>query len=266
MSAPGNSAPFELQGMFTRESLPGLLQYIGMMQAGGELLLRSGRDQAVITFKNGRLMDALFRDKRGEEAIYYSLIMDNGNFHFRASDVEGKQTTINNSVDSLLLNAAYWQDTHVPDEDQVPKDAILHLLAPSIASDFSFQRLHWQILAQVDGKRNSEAVAEALKLSYAEVEPNLRSLVKLGLIQVEGHNKPVDPAFFSELTPILVRLLGPIGKIKVLDVSDAMGIKPEELDVGEVKHFLEAMLREVKPSLQQEFLVLSEPLIKRYGR
>jgi hypothetical protein len=260
------SGPFELQGMFTKESLPGLLQYIGMMQASGELVLRSGRDQAVVTFKSGRLVDALFRDKHGEEAVYHSLVMENGNFHFRAGDVDAKRTSINNTVDSLLLNAAYWQDTHIPEADRVPEDVVLHLLAPSIASDFSFQRLHWQILAQVDGHRTAGAVAAALKLSYGEMEPNLRALVKLGLVQFEGTNKPVDPAFFNELTPILVNLLGPIGKIKVLDVADAMGIKPEELDVGEVRHFIEAMSREIKPSVQQDFLLRVEPLLKRYGR
>jgi hypothetical protein len=250
-------------GSFTRDSTPGLLQYINMLRASGELLLVAAKDRAVVTFLEGRLVDTRFAGLFGEEALYQAMMMPNGSFHFRYGEVEAA-ITINRPLEALMLNAVYLQDIQ---GQPIRGDEVASLVSASVETEMALELRHFQLISMANGQRTLQQIAQSLHIHLTELVRFARDLQITGILRLETPQLvPVDPQFFQELIPRIFSLVGPVGEVMMLDVAEELGIQLEELEQNQVGEYLLLLLEELPSNRQIPFRAFAQDLMGRYGK
>jgi hypothetical protein len=253
----------DFSGSFARDSIPGLLQYINMLQASGELLLVAAKDRAVVTFVAGRLVDARFVGLYGEEALYQAMMLGNGAFYFRFGNVEAS-VTITRPLEALMLNAVYLQDIQ---GRPIRGDEVASLIASSVDTEMALELRHFQLISLANGQRTLEQIARSLNISLTELVRFARDLQLTGIVRLEVPKAaPVDPQFFQELMPRVFALVGPVGEVMMLDVAEELGVELENLEQSQVGDYLLRLLQELPSNRQVQFRGFAQDLLERYGR
>ncbi len=110
-------------GTLTGISLPSFLQLIEMEQNTClmEVSIPSG-EQGLLYFHQGILYDALFKDLKGEEAVYAMLVLDDVKISFRSLPDKRFKKKIKNNLMTILMEGVRRKDeiNRQRDEDIIP--------------------------------------------------------------------------------------------------------------------------------------------------
>jgi response regulator RpfG family c-di-GMP phosphodiesterase len=91
-----------VSGSLAELSLPDVVQVLNQGRKTGQLRVRAGADGGEVHFADGAIVNALWPDLRGEEALYAMLGLSDGDFVFDPAAKPGGRV-IHASVESLLL-------------------------------------------------------------------------------------------------------------------------------------------------------------------
>ncbi len=76
-----------LSGEFRELPLPDVLQVFEQTRKEGTLFIRSGGEKGAISFRDGMIMDAAYRDLSGEDAMAEAFLLKEGSFNYKSHAV-----------------------------------------------------------------------------------------------------------------------------------------------------------------------------------
>jgi Domain of unknown function (DUF4388) len=251
----------DLQGDFSKSSLPSLLQYLGMIGATGELVLSiPPDDKAVISLEKGKLIDAIYREHTGQHALFQVMQTPNGYFRFKTGIYDVK-ASIDSSLERLLLGAAAFEHART----QFQPGDVPAILPSSTSGNINLQAAQLRVVAMIDGLRSISQLATAVRGSVGDVTALISQLVESGLVEVKTSTvQAVDPKFFEDLRPRISSLVGPMAHIMMIDAAERLGHTLENLDKRLVRAFLTELHKEIPSNQMKQFVVLVEPLLRQY--
>lgn len=255
-----------LQGQINEDTLTSLLQFLAMNHNSGCLKLKQpGMEAGEIFFEKGQIIHASFVDMFGVEALAYFLTWTKGRFIFRNGAFHPPQT-INISLESALLEAAYQADTYEqPPNASVNIYAVLksRSLKEQTLVSLSFGALN--LLRELDGKHDLASIAQKLGWSHERMLVAAGELLQQNLVEVYSED-PLSSSFIDELGQLLVYMMGPIGEFVIDDALVATGTSRDSL----TKPLGVDVLQEIYNQLDQEnwrmsFQEQAEKICQKYG-
>jgi len=258
----------KLRGEFGRDSLPGLIQYLAHLGVSGELTLRtpgSTTPLGAVSLDRGKVVDARMGPRSGQEALFHALNLERGQFSF----VEGPSafdSTIEVSLESLLLGAAYWQDTH-PELPPVTPESVPRLKLDEIQGNIRFTPPELMLTTRINGQRSVSLLAQSYRLELEVALGAVGTLMGKGIVDLVPELRPrVDPAFWTQLEPLLTRLSGPMARFKLQDALEKVGlIEREQLETAQVSAFLDALEGTLTPAKRPVFQEQVQALRERHA-
>lgn len=117
------SQPVGVSGSLSEMGLPDIIQILGVGRKTGKIILKSNGQGAEIFMEDGRIVNAIINDLKGEEAFYKILYWNEGSFSIDPS-VQITERLINMNNDSLMLEGYRRMDEEIeakggkiPDQD-----------------------------------------------------------------------------------------------------------------------------------------------------
>jgi Domain of unknown function (DUF4388) len=256
-----------MQGEFTRDSLPALLQYFALLNSTGELLLRSVSNAAAISLNYGRVVDARSRTRAGQAAFFEAMGFESGKFAFRPGSPT-QALTITDPLDRLLLESSYQRDVQrmTVDEPLIEPDSVLVVSGHSSAEKLTLDPAQLRLIMQSNAERNAAQIASALGLSLDELRAVALKLFRMGLLEIRAPKRsPLAPAFVEELHKGLVTIVGPVAKLVAEDAAADVGVGLNELDSSKLRAFFEALDRMLDAGQRERFKAIKAQLTAKFG-
>jgi hypothetical protein len=251
----------DLQGDFTKTSLPSLLQYLGMIGATGELVLEiPPEDIAVLSLENGKLIDARYREHTGQQALFEVMQNKRGTFRFKTGQYDVKNS-IDSSLEQLLMGAAAFEHART----QFQPNDVPAIVPSNTSGNINLQAAQLRVVAMIDGQRSIAQLAQAVRGAVGDVTALVSQLVESGLVAVKSNAiEAVNPKFFDDLRPRVSSLVGPMANIMMIDAAERLGYNLETLDKRLVRAFLTELHKEIPKNQMKQFVSLVEPLLRQY--
>jgi Domain of unknown function (DUF4388) len=252
-----------LKGNFERETIPSLLQYLGTLAVTGELTLISGSLRPTVYLERGRVIDAIFGARGGQEALFHAMNLISGTFTFTAG-VRAPHSTIDSSLESLILNAAYWQDTH--GELTIGATSVPKLITGRALGEVNLNLEQWQVLTQIDGRRTIAQIGAIVRIEQRVLERVLHGLQHQGLVEFSLRQAaPVDPKFMTELRLRLASVIGPVATAILSNAASEFGTTPERLEVTSLRAFVTTIVLKLPETKRAKFRDLAQALLERHA-
>ncbi len=152
-----------------------LIDVLNLLSFGnktGVLVITGKKNQEKISgevyFIEGKIVDAICENKKGEEAFYSIFLIDEGNFVFKSQNIN-LTTRIQKSFDNLLLEAIRKADEIKVLYSKIPDLSTVLETNPNIeASEIRLSSDEWQVLNLFKEKKT---IKDAIKLSpFSEFE------------------------------------------------------------------------------------------------
>jgi hypothetical protein len=99
---PSDEGYTALKGDLSEISLLDIVQILDTSQKSGKLVVLSEGCEGTIFFNSGKIVDAAYRDRRGEPAMYALVAVKGGSFVYRPSSVS-YEVVITNSNTNVIL-------------------------------------------------------------------------------------------------------------------------------------------------------------------
>jgi len=185
-AVPPPGPPAGILGRLEELSLPMVIQMLGMEQKTGVLELERDEERGTLHFAGGEVVDAAWRDHRGEPAVYRLLRWTAGHFRFvPAAEDTAPERRITGGTQHLLMEAMRLQDEGQRLLDDLPPaDRPLRATA-KLATVLARRRPApdlKQVLDLIDGKRTIRDILDAVPDELKALEA-LVGLQKNGLIE-----------------------------------------------------------------------------------
>ena len=255
-----------MQGQLDDGVLANLLQYLSLNQAGGRLFLRHLQGmQGEVFFERGQVVHVVAHPLTGVEALSRLLGWHDGQFQFQVG-VEASERSVSGQVGSLLLEASYRADHAVQPQEPLDEGAILVPRSPDLYTEREALTLKAiQLLRNLDGVQSLGDIALSSGRPIAELmaaaeELRSQGLAELAVVPLASRD------FLTDLTRLMVDLMGPMGEIVVEDALYDLGLKPEALPrmvVGDLVLELVAQLK--RRDWQHRFLAQADLVQRQHG-
>jgi DNA-binding Lrp family transcriptional regulator len=257
-----------MQGTFTRENLPDLMQYLAVSARDGQLTLKTaGLDaaSAVLTFRNGALWAAVSPEAQAEKVLYQVLRWTGGSFDFeRTSSVQvNPNERIHRSFDSLLLEVFQRTQPTLPEGKPDP-DLVPRIAAINGNASYQLTGRQLQIICQVDGHRSLQEISNKLGLDPRETQRQLEQLESLQLVVLERFVTVLPERFIHELQNGLTRIVGPLADVLIEDLLGQVGWNATALQADQALKLMTALEREVNPDQINLVRNLRSQLIQKF--
>ena len=139
----------------------------------------------------GKIMDAKFNSKKGEEALFSILSLEDGNFNFEAKELNIKEN-IKTPMESLILEAIRRRDETKELYKKIPPTSTLLETNPNPPTkEFKLSSDEWVVLNLFKEKKTiSEAIKES-PLSEFKTVKAIYALLSLGLL-IRSEREEID--------------------------------------------------------------------------
>ncbi len=251
----------KLQGQLNEDGLASLLQYLAHNRVSGCLELTHRAVLGRVFFEQGQLVHALCANLVGVPAVSHLLGWPMADFVFRGGALS-PQRSIQSSLDTLLLEAAYRADVRAFDA-ALGERSILQPL-PSQESSVALSLGALRLLRLLDGHRTLGTVASRLGVPFEEVKKAARELLQQSLAQ--ALTSPLVPApFLAELNGLLIEFMGPIAEVVLDDTLFELGLSAEALPERAVSRLIEALSGQLRhEGWRMDFAKRAKALCEKY--
>lgn len=153
---------------------------------------------------SGIILHAAAGTQIGENCIYALMGWLEGEFSF-TPDIPAPERSIQTTTEQLLLEAARQAEQWADIKDVLSSTEVVFNISPSgSTSTISLKPIEWQVLAQVNGERSVQDIADLLELQEFDVAKIFYSLTSAGLLyEVTGAKRIfreiVEESFFEKL-------------------------------------------------------------------
>lgn len=123
-----------------------------------------------------------------EETVFSLLKWDEGYFTFAEQEVAGPRTVVRIRTESLLMESARRVDEWTTLAQKIPDARVVPALAAHEqgrgASVVDLRPGEWEVLAEIDGRRNLMEIATTLGVSEFDVAKTVFGLVTTGIVEI----------------------------------------------------------------------------------
>lgn len=249
-----------LLGRLRPGGVPAILQYLATVALSGELLVLSGVHRAVIALQRGCIVDARFDNVDGEQALYRAMQLEVGCFAFDDAR-HSKIATVDGSLDGLLMQAAYWQDT-TRARDSISPNGRLRRIGPPIHAR-NFSSLQLRILEILEEYPDALSIAHRLIQPLEVITQEITKLVAAGVLAVTDPGREVNPRFIKEMRDHLKTVIGPQAYNALTRATQVVG-PVNGLNESQLAHFLDELGRDLNLLQQLSFLLHARRIARGY--
>jgi hypothetical protein len=194
-----------LQGTFDVLPFADVLELLAGRTATGRLHVRSRATGANIFLDKGRLVGAEVgehtsaspEDVQGRlhDVCFELLEADRGSFEFNPDLTGMGVSTIDLEVGEVLDSARTQLEEWRKIQTVVPSLDVHPGLVPELPADeVTLSRTQWRVLSALDSRRSVRAVARLLDLSDYKVSQTLKSLIEVGVVELDAVVRPAPMA------------------------------------------------------------------------
>ena len=117
--------------------------------------------------------------------------------------------------------------------------------------EFAFDTDMLKLFMAVDGQKTVREVSREVGLRQPVFKDTFIKLLKMGLIEQIGNEEAcVDPTFVDMLRETLIKLVGPLGEVLMIDTAQELGWETSRIPVAGLADYVAAVAREI-PSDKQ---------------
>ena len=109
-SSHGDSAAF--RGDLSEIELVDVLQILANGRKSGKLMMSAGGHQGIVFFNSGRIVDAIFRGKRAEQAFFEILTIHDASFEFQSSTRPFDELITSSNTHLILEGLRLWDEAN----------------------------------------------------------------------------------------------------------------------------------------------------------
>jgi type II secretory pathway predicted ATPase ExeA len=134
------------------------------------------------------------------------------------------------------------------DEALLSEKSVLQICDEDDNIQFTLRREELRVLANADGSRDVQAIAESLGASYASTMNVVRRLHRLGVLKLlpsERSANTVPASFFDIMKTVLTEAVGPMAHIIIQDRVKALGSDLTAFPKSQVMRLVGAVSREI---------------------
>jgi hypothetical protein len=239
-----------LRGNLAQLSLLDILRMLSSGRRTGRLDVRQGVKTGEIYMHSGVILHAAAGTLMGENCIYTLMGWLEGEFSF-TPDIPAPERSIQTTTEQLLLEAARQAEQWADIKDVLSSTEVVFNISPSgSTSTISLKPIEWQVLAQVNGERSVQDIANLLELQEFDVAKIFYSLTSAGLLyEVTGAKRTfreiVEESFFASLTENFNEAIGPIGPVIIEDEIKLMGETREAFPHAKAAELVERVSLEI---------------------
>ena len=131
-----------------------------------------------------------------------------------------------------------------------PTNAVLIKINPNNPpTESSLSSAEWQVISQVDGKKNLQNIMDTLKLEESRGLEIFYKLYKKDLIQIivdqKTNEEIAEEKFFEKLEEVLVKIIGPVAVYVINDVLWELGESREKFQKDKIPLLIESISGEI---------------------
>jgi hypothetical protein len=131
-----------------------------------------------------------------------------------------------------------------------PNNAVLIKINPNNPpTESSLSSAEWQVITQVDGKKNLQYIIDGLNL---EEDPGLELFYKLHqkdlieiIVEQKTQEEIADEKFFDKLEEVLVKIIGPVAVYVINDVLWELNDSRDKFLKDNIPLLIESISREI---------------------
>ncbi|HQG33100.1 MAG TPA: DUF4388 domain-containing protein [Deltaproteobacteria bacterium] len=223
----------DIKGGLDETRCPEIIKILSLGKRSGRLFLNNGADTGNIFFREGEVIHAQCGPLQGMKAIHEMAVWTSGEYRFDVDDFPDV-VTVDRTVDEILNEAAERIRQMDRVTSLIPSSSAVYELDPEIREkEISLKSIQWKVLAYINGKRSISDIAQKIGLGVSDTMKVFYTLIKTGLLKEadvieaespSGMAKLPDTSFMKALTGDLVRAIGPIAPIVIIETADEMGL------------------------------------------
>ncbi|MGB9750530.1 MAG: DUF4388 domain-containing protein [Caldisericia bacterium] len=206
MGIEGNIESFPLTDVITllsNSGKSGILYIIG--KKSGESL--SGE----IHLKNGKIVNAICKDLKGEEAFYYLFLIDEGNFSFKPKEIN-TPTLIDKSVDLLMIEAIRMSEETKDLYKKIPPLHTLIEINPNPPeNNIELSPEEWQVLNSFFNPISINDAIKNINFPETKVIKIIYALLSVGLLKKSEKLINIPLNIYNQISEYIEKTYGPKG-------------------------------------------------------
>jgi hypothetical protein len=198
-----------LQGSLSELPLPDVIQLVSVSGKTGAFDIQSSETEGKIFLRDGRIVDAIVGQLRGDSAVYEMAMWSQGTFSFKPGE-ESDQITIQMSNASLMMEAARRLDEWRVLSRKIPSlDLVPYFISREQGRDqVTLSPQEWILVTRINGELSIEEIANELKWAPFDVSKLLFGMVTNGLVALGKPGEGGEGARRWQVGPNPVTLLG----------------------------------------------------------
>jgi len=217
------------QGSLKELRLPDIIQLVSVTGKTGAFHMKKGSETGRIYLQKGTIVDADYREMRGEQALYALAVWNEGSFNF-VPEAAAKERTINKSNTTLLMEAAKRLDEwrilarKVPSTSMIPR----FIIPDQPTRQINLNTREWMVVSKIDEDRSIEDISEVCNLPVFDVSKVLYGLISSNLVKLDkgsakdkesaGKSSGTEPSaknlnsMVDKMKKVATEILGEIGE------------------------------------------------------
>ena len=247
--------PDKLSGDLASLRVIDILRVLHQNARTGRLALTHSAESGDIYFDQGEVVQATYRDQKGEEVVYWLLSWSRGGFLFKPDDAHAEKA-INTPTRDILARGDAVDKEWESIRDVVSSGETVFAPTPAILSEFRLADLEVEVLQEVNGRHTVRDVAGRLGRSELDVSRALRKLFLLGLVEADrraggSSDATVDRSVFEIIQAELTKVIGPIAPVILDEQIERMGSSRHYFPKSRLAELAEWLSREIPSEVKQ---------------
>jgi hypothetical protein len=240
----------DISGGLENTRCPEIMKILSLGKRSGKLLLHNGAVTGNIFFREGQIIHAQCGPLQGTKAIYELAVWTSGEYRFFVDETPDI-VTIDISMDDILNEAANRMRQMDRVTSLIPSSSITYSLDPDVKEkNIQLKSIQWKILANINGKRSIADIAQHIGLGVSDAMKVFYTLVKLELLrdadleEMETAHTSIDlpeTSFIQSLKEDLIRAIGPIAPLVIVETAEEMDLDLLADDVGQRAALIETI-------------------------
>lgn len=212
-------------------SLVDLIQLLSGAGRTGRLLIRHPDGDARLYFEQGEIVHAVFGADVGEAAVFALFEDERGPFEFKAG-LPAMERSIELGTRNLVLEATRRLDEARRDQGgpaPFARDVVPEVAGPVEAADVTLGNDEHSVLAQIDGRRSLERIADRCEMTFDAASRVVSRLVAADVVVVRKRRARTARLVVETADFRLPRGSAAVDATIVRAWTDTLGRRPDEV-------------------------------------
>lgn len=260
-----------MQGSLSQINLNDILLLATGGKKSGLLRLSRGKEAVEVFFSEGAIIHATCPIGEGEKALLYPVTWSDGTFTLLPDGIPSARTIQKDSA-QLLAEIRTMSQEWKQILGAIPSGRTIFRIADlgeEQNGPVTVPHAGWRVLSKIDGFRNAQEIADALRVPYAYTAKVIYNLYKAKLIEKAPQSSKlaadvIPPALFNRLIELLTEVMGPMAPLVVREKIGSLGESADSFPEYKIDGLVELIREEISDKRRGErfFRMIREEISK----